>query len=294
MFQTDQVTAATSLPTPGAPLTQGWFTNGNPAGGVPATILDADFMNMLMMELINIVEAAGLVPSKTTYNQVLTAIRALSLSKVVLADTGAANAYTAVNAVPLTVTTWVDGVTQQIRIAHANTGASTYAPDGLSVIPIYGLELQPLQGGELLAGSIASLKRETITGVNGGNPICVLTECAGGALQIPPSTQSGHAVNQSQVVGVGQSLVNETSSRAIGTTYTNTTGKAIVVYVQCSSASSGNSVGLFINGSIEAANVIATASSQALSMNALIPAGATYSVASTAGSATLSNWYELR
>ncbi|MFD1557103.1 hypothetical protein ACFSHT_15990 [Paraburkholderia silviterrae] len=77
MFQTDQPSAASSLPAPAVAGTQGFFTNGNPVSGIPATILDADFMNMLMMELINIVEAAGLTPSKTAYNQVLTAIRAL-------------------------------------------------------------------------------------------------------------------------------------------------------------------------------------------------------------------------
>jgi hypothetical protein len=77
MFQTDQPTAATSLPTPAAPGTQGFFTQGNPGTGVPATILDADFMNMLMMELTNVVTAGGLTPSKTTYTQVVSAIKAL-------------------------------------------------------------------------------------------------------------------------------------------------------------------------------------------------------------------------
>jgi len=66
-----------TLPAPAAPGTQGFFTDGNPVAGEAATILDADFMNMVMMELINVVEAGGETPSKTTYNQVLEAILTL-------------------------------------------------------------------------------------------------------------------------------------------------------------------------------------------------------------------------
>lgn len=78
MFKVDDVTAATTLPTPAAPGTQGFFTDGSPGTGVPATILRADFMNMVMMELINVVTAAGLTPSKTAYDQLLTAINSLA------------------------------------------------------------------------------------------------------------------------------------------------------------------------------------------------------------------------
>ena len=208
MFQTDQATAASSLPIPSAPSTQGYFTNGNPGSGVAATILDADFLNMVMVELINVVNAGGLTPSKTTYNQVLSAIKRIGQNTVVLADTGAANAYTAVNAVPLVAGTWVDGVVQAVKIAHTNTGASTYAPDGLTAIPIYGLGLQPLQGGELLLNGTAILMHATIAGVNSGNPICVLMECAGGAQQVSPATASQHAVQMSQAAGVVGSVRN--------------------------------------------------------------------------------------
>lgn len=126
------------------------------------------------------------------------AIRSATKTGVILADAGAANAYTAVNAPPLAAGTWVDGVVQQVKIAHANTGASTYAPDGLTAIPIYGLGLQPLQGGELALNGTAILMHATIAGVNSGNPICVLMECAGGAQQVPPATQTNHAVNLGQ------------------------------------------------------------------------------------------------
>ncbi len=199
MFQTDQATASNTLPAPASAGTPGYFTNGNPGSGVPATILDADFMNMLMIELSNVVTGAGITLSKTTYNQVLSAIKRIGQNTIVLADTGAANAYSATNSTPLVDGTWVDGVVQAVKIAHANTGASTYAPDGLTAIPIYGLGLQALQGGELFAGGVAALMKQTIPGVNSGNPICVLMGCAGGALQIAPAVQPQHAVQMTQV-----------------------------------------------------------------------------------------------
>ncbi|RDK01616.1 hypothetical protein [Paraburkholderia lacunae] len=219
MFQTDQATAATVLPTPAAAATQGYFTNGNPGTGVPATILDADFLNMTMMELVNIVTAAGLTLSKTTYNQVLLAIKRLVQNQAVLTDTGAVNAYTAVNVPPLTAGTWTNGVTQQIVVAHTNTGASTYSPDALTAIPIYGLGLQPLQGNEMFAGGTAIMMKQTIAGVNSGNPIAVLLECSGGAQQIPAATQPLHALQAGQALGLylGTQVITASGTYTPGT-----------------------------------------------------------------------------
>lgn len=76
MYQYDDPTCATTLPTPAAPGSPGYFTDGNPGGGVAATDLRSDFMNMLMMELLNLVNASGQTPSKTTYTQVLSALEA--------------------------------------------------------------------------------------------------------------------------------------------------------------------------------------------------------------------------
>ncbi|MFM0435892.1 hypothetical protein PQQ84_05485 [Paraburkholderia strydomiana] len=75
MYRIDDATAATSLPAPEAAGTEGYFTEGNPATGTPATKVRGSWLNMLQEELRAIVVAAGLTPSKTAYNQVLTAIQ---------------------------------------------------------------------------------------------------------------------------------------------------------------------------------------------------------------------------
>jgi hypothetical protein len=224
MFRIDDPSAATALPVPEAPGTEGYFIEGDPVAGTPATLVRGSFLNMIQEELRAIVVAGGLVPSKTTYNQVLAAIRALGKQSVLLADTGAVNAYAAVNPTPLVAGTWVNGVVQQVTIAHTNTGASTYAPDGLTAIPIYGLGLLPLQGNELLLNGTAILMKATIAGVNSGNPICVLLECLGGAQQVAPATQSGHAMQLGQATG--RLLRTSVYTNVGGTQYVSINGGA--------------------------------------------------------------------
>jgi hypothetical protein len=78
MYRIDDPSAAASLPTPEAAGTGGYWTEGNPGSGVPATLLRASWLNMIQEEIRNVVVAGGLTPSKTTYNQLLTAIQALT------------------------------------------------------------------------------------------------------------------------------------------------------------------------------------------------------------------------
>lgn len=192
--------------------TPGYATDGNPATGVAPTLWPAYQYNAFQEELIAVLTAAGITPDRTTNSQIAAAIKRLVQKTSILADAGAVNAYAAANTPPLTVSTWVDGTVQAVKIAHTNTGASTYAPDGLTAIPIYGLGLQPLQGGELFLGGTAVLMHATIAGVNSGNPICVLMECAGGAQPVAPATQSQHAVQMGQLYGGLKGIARFTSS----------------------------------------------------------------------------------
>ncbi|MCA8026469.1 hypothetical protein [Burkholderia cepacia] len=77
MYRIDDATAATSLPTPEAALAEGYFTEGNPGTGTPATKVRASWLNMLQEELRAVVVGAGLTPSKTAYSQVYAAIQLL-------------------------------------------------------------------------------------------------------------------------------------------------------------------------------------------------------------------------
>lgn len=105
-------------------------------------------------------------------------------SKVILTDTGTANAYAATNPVPLTVLPATSGVIQSVQIASTNTGASTYSPDGLTPAPIFGMGGDALQGDELVAGGIATLMSFVSPRLNSGNLCWVLRDCTAGASQL--------------------------------------------------------------------------------------------------------------
>ncbi|AVS05329.1 hypothetical protein C6668_02030 [Escherichia coli] len=57
------------------------FTRGNPQTGTPATDLDDDYFDMLQEELCSVVEASGASLEKGQHDQLLTALRALLLSR---------------------------------------------------------------------------------------------------------------------------------------------------------------------------------------------------------------------
>nr|API83014.1 hypothetical protein [Salmonella enterica subsp. enterica serovar Typhi] len=57
------------------------FTRGNPQTGTPATDLNDDYFDMLQEELCSVVEASGASLKKARHDQLLTALRALLLSR---------------------------------------------------------------------------------------------------------------------------------------------------------------------------------------------------------------------
>ncbi|RQZ78856.1 hypothetical protein DF056_20910 [Burkholderia cepacia] len=153
------------------------------------------------------------------------AVSAASRNSVVLVDTGSANAYAAANAAPFTALPTATGIAQTFSVAHANTGASTYAPDGLPAAPIFGAAGLALQGGELVVGGIATLMSYVGPLINGGSLCWVLVRSVGGALQVPPATQSNHALQLGQAVG---RLINVQRFSASGT-YSPTPGTTTII-----------------------------------------------------------------
>lgn len=87
MYQIDVASAATALPASTAAGTPGFFTDGNPATGVPATIVPAEYMNALMLEILNVITAANIAPAKGNHAQLLAAITAIVQNSVAPAAT---------------------------------------------------------------------------------------------------------------------------------------------------------------------------------------------------------------
>jgi hypothetical protein len=92
MFAIDNDTASTTLP-PIKPVgIPGFFTAGT-VGGVPATIVEADFLNQVQQELLAVLAAASIAPSKATNNQVIQAILWLIANNTRQRLTGPLNLY---------------------------------------------------------------------------------------------------------------------------------------------------------------------------------------------------------
>lgn len=185
---------------PSIGLVGGKFVDEDSVSGTPGSLIPALWGNAVTDEILNVILAAGLTPDESNNTQLITAIRLLNKQPVLLNDTGVVNAYAAVNA-PALAALPPKGFVQRVVIANANTGASTYAPDGLAAKPIYGLGLQPLQGGELAAG-VAVLMYLVQAEVNGGNGAWIVIESLGGASQVPPATKSQHAIQLQQMAAV--------------------------------------------------------------------------------------------
>ncbi|MDR9052049.1 gp53-like domain-containing protein [Burkholderia multivorans] len=109
-------------------------------------------------------------------------------------DIGSANAYAA-NFSPA-ITTLVDGMQLEFQAAFANTGASTFAPNGVGAQPLVGGAHAALQGGEIAAGSKCVVMWKA--NINSW----VLLESTGGAIQIAPGTKSNQAVNLGQFLAL--------------------------------------------------------------------------------------------
>ena len=93
-------------------------------------------------------------------------------------------------------------------------------------------------------------------------------------------------------VGTGQTWQNVTASRALGVTYTNTTGKPIMVSVEVASTTDV-SCAIKVNGIFVAYQTIRSPYPNSSNTYAIVPHNATYS-AEGAGSGLAIQWRELR
>lgn len=238
MFRIDDPSASATLPTPEAAGTEAYFTEGVP-GITPATLVRGSFLNMVQEELRAIVVAAGLTPSKTIYNQVLSAIRALRQQNdgVYALDTGTAGvcqvAYTPA------VTAVTDSMVLKFKAKFANAGVVTFAPNAVAAAPIVGGNHSALQGGEIVANGDVWVQWNSSIG--GGS--WVLLESTGGALQVGAGIASQHAVNLGQLGTAKQLEFTKLTSSGNFTTPANITSATICKIILLGGGGGGGSTG---------------------------------------------------
>ncbi len=76
MHRLDTSTAVAVKPAPEAAGTPGYFTKGDPVGGLPASVPGQDWFNMVQEELVAILDAFGVTPDQTKadFSQIATAL----------------------------------------------------------------------------------------------------------------------------------------------------------------------------------------------------------------------------
>ncbi len=101
------------------------------------------------------------------------------------------------------------------------------------------------------------------------------------------------AFYQASALGVsGQTWTDVTTSRALSTTYTNSTGRPIMVRVQALSTTLTTSIAITVGSSASVSYVGANATGVAMEAAAIVQPGETYEALATG--ANLSKWWELR
>jgi len=95
-------------------------------------------------------------------------------------------------------------------------------------------------------------------------------------------------------LGVGQTWQSVTGSRAIGTTYTNSTGRTIMVIVSGTGGGANGLWGVTLNSAITYYTPSTYGGSVWTCCEFIVPAGQTYALSQQGANATLQNWSELR
>lgn len=163
--------------------------------------------------------------------------------------------------------TSITGLTTPLSVAQGGTGISTL---GTGVATALGQNVSG-SGGIVLSSS------PTLTTPALGTP---------SAIVLTNATGTANSLNAG--IGVNQTWTNVTSTRSLGTTYTNSTGKPIEILVTLSGGSSGQfNMQLTINGSV----IFNTNQDFGFPLSFIIPNGNTYKVE---GSDGLNTWWELR
>lgn len=327
--------AAGSAPSVPASPSSGYPTAGNPGTGTPATKPGPYWYHMIMEELMAIITAGGITPAPGTLNQVKQALDALYGSMIQpISASVAANALTlTLNPTGLNfrASSLASGTVSYRTVASAisltipagvTLGTINGQPARLVVIALDNagtveLAVVNLAGGSPLLDETNLMTTVAISGASNSAttvysasartnvPYRVvgfidITEATAGTWATAPTViqgNGGQALAALSSLGYGQTTQNVTASRAMGTTYYNTTGKPIYVSVNVSGTVANSTVYLSItvNGVLQdqCGYIAGTpAANFGVAAHAIVPPGASYVVGST--QASLASWTELR
>jgi hypothetical protein len=193
--------------------------------------------------------------------------------------------------------TSITGLTTPLAINQGGTGANTSS----GALTSLGAAMSGANSNITSLTGLTTPLSITQGGTGANTSTAALTNlgaaaAAGSATQVfnvGSSTTSTEAPRSNQTVGgQGTSYINVTGSRALATTFTNSTAGAIAVSVAASTTVSNVALEGVVNGVSVAFSTEFTAG-EGIGIYFIVPPGATYSVSFTAGTQTLVTWFEL-
>jgi len=201
----------------------------------------------------------------------------------------------------------IAGTTGTLSVARGGTGVTSSTGSGNVVLSNSPTLVTPALGTPA-SGNLANCTFPTLNQNTSGNAATATAPQSGGSF-ITSSNIGSQSVNYANSagnggvtsvngstgavtvasLGVGQTWQNLTGSRSIGTTYTNSTGKPIMVIVFINAY---NGTSILVDGT----DIFGTIGSQVntiYSISFVVPSGSTYNVQYNFGTTT-PNWAELR
>lgn len=244
----------------------GFWTEGDPVGGVPATIVSDDFMNDTQENICKVIEDAGITLVKGDYTQLTAAIKAtVNTTRINVASAATINLTTAAPN------------TQHINVTGTTTINGFTVAAGRTYFVRFNAALTLTNSASLVTQTGANII--TVAG-----DTCIIRATAANVVEV--------LCYVSRAIGDGQTWQNLTASRASGVTYTNTTGRAIIASVT-NNSTPFQDMSFLVNGvAIMATNSGGSTFSQKGNLTAVVPIGATYSCVIATGA--LTTWFELR
>lgn len=311
---------------PGVALQAGKFSNGDPLSGIPPSLDRAEDMNRVYDELIALVVGAGLTPSEADSTQILQAVKALAgitndyiarfttTANINLTGLGTQAGGDWASALAAGDLILVKDQTTPSQngwyVAAVGTWARTSFAD--SSIEIRPACLTQISEGATLADTVWMLTTDApivlaTTALNYArkdtSTIPDASTTVKGKVQLATSAEAQAGIDAlkaitsatlaAAVLAMGQTWQNVTASRAASTTYTNSTGKPIMVSIWAQTSGTTDTYSnsfITVDGAVRAMSTSTSRGSVTYSfVTTIVPNGSTYS-SSSGGT----QWHELR
>jgi len=177
-----------------------------------------------------------------------------------------------------------------VTTARGNlTAAKSGANSDITSLTGLTTPLTVAQGG---TGAATLTSNNVLLGNGTSAPQVVAPSTAGNVLTSNGTTWVSSA--PSNGLGVGQSWTDVTASRAIGTTYTNSTGKPIEVIVSGLGNGANGLWGITLNSAVTFFSPSTATTGYWTVICFIVPNGNTYLLTQQGATATMQNWSELR